>query len=88
MARSTRSLLRGRLVPTLALALGLSMTLGACVSGSPATGDAPEQSGDAYSGEVEWWTINLQKNYGPDIRSRPPLSTALTAHLLRSLIHM
>ncbi|MFI7062819.1 ABC transporter substrate-binding protein [Kribbella sp. NPDC050124] len=68
MARSTRSLLRGRLVPTLAMALGLSLTLGACVSGNPATGDAPEQSGDAYSGEVEWWTINLQKNYGPDIQ--------------------
>ncbi|TWD79271.1 carbohydrate ABC transporter substrate-binding protein (CUT1 family) [Kribbella amoyensis] len=68
MARRTRSLLRGRLVPALALALGLSLTLGACVSGSPATGDAPEQSGEAYSGEVEWWTINLQKNYGPDIQ--------------------
>jgi putative chitobiose transport system substrate-binding protein len=43
--------------------------LAGCVSGSPAGGsDDQKQSGDAYSGDVEWWTINLQKNYGPDIQ--------------------
>lgn len=68
MVRRTRSLLRGRLAPTVAMVLALPLTLAACVSGSPATGDEPEQSGDAYSGEVEWWTINLQKNYGSDIQ--------------------
>jgi putative chitobiose transport system substrate-binding protein len=63
-----RSLLRGRLVPTAALVLALPLALTGCVSGSPAADDDPKQSGDAYSGEVEWWTINLQKNYGPDIQ--------------------
>ncbi|MEV5965655.1 sugar ABC transporter substrate-binding protein [Kribbella sp. NPDC051952] len=63
-----RSLLKGRLVPLAALVLALPLALSACVSGSPAGGDDPKQSGDAYSGDVEWWTINLQKNYGPDIQ--------------------
>lgn len=63
-----RSLLKGRLVPLAALVLALPLTLSACVSGSPAAGDDPKQSGDAYAGDVEWWTINLQKNYGPDIQ--------------------
>ena len=68
MTRRTRSLLRSRLVPAVALALALPLALAGCVSGNPATGDEPKQSGDAYSGDVEWWTINLQKNYGPDIQ--------------------
>ncbi|TCC65389.1 sugar ABC transporter substrate-binding protein [Kribbella pittospori] len=69
MARRTRSMLRGRLVPTVAMVLALPLALAGCVSGSPAGGDEPEQqSTDAYSGDVEWWTINLQKNYGPDIQ--------------------
>ncbi len=68
MTRRTRSLLRSRLVPAVALALALPLTLAACVSGSPAAGDEPKQSGEAYAGDVEWWTINLQKNYGPDIQ--------------------
>ncbi|MFI6831450.1 ABC transporter substrate-binding protein [Kribbella sp. NPDC050241] len=69
MSRRTRSLLRRRLVPTVAMVLALPLALAGCVSGSPAGGDEPEQqSTDAYSGEVEWWTINLQKNYGPDIQ--------------------
>ena len=69
MARRTRSLLRGRLVPTVAAVLALPLALAGCVSGSPAGGDEPkQQSSDAYSGDVEWWTINLQKNYGPDIQ--------------------
>ena len=68
MMRRTRSLLRSRLFPAVALALALSMTLAACVSGSPAAGDEPKQSGEAYAGDAEWWTIKLQKNYGPDIQ--------------------
>lgn len=33
-----------------------------CLSGNPATGpQAP--AGDKFAGDVEWWTINLQKNY-------------------------
>jgi putative chitobiose transport system substrate-binding protein len=47
-------------------ALGLGATvpiaLSGCLSGSPAQ-EQVEQSGDKYSGEIEWWTINLQKNY-------------------------
>ncbi|MDX3004688.1 sugar ABC transporter substrate-binding protein [Kribbella solani] len=52
----------------LALVATLVFALAGCVSGSPAGGDEPKQSGDAYSGDVEWWTINLQKNYGSDIQ--------------------
>ncbi|HET6737901.1 MAG TPA: extracellular solute-binding protein [Kribbella sp.] len=53
----------------LALVATLVFALAGCVSGSPAGGsDDQKQSGDAYSGDVEWWTINLQKNYGPDIQ--------------------
>ncbi|HEY3556287.1 MAG TPA: extracellular solute-binding protein [Kribbella sp.] len=57
----------------LALVATLVLALAGCVSGSPAGGndnqnDDQKQSGDAYSGDVEWWTINLQKNYGPDIQ--------------------
>ncbi|MEU8221282.1 sugar ABC transporter substrate-binding protein [Kribbella sp. NPDC048915] len=60
-----RPLHRLRLTVVAALVLALA----GCVSGSPAGGgDEPQQSGDAYSGEVEWWTINLQKNYGSDIQ--------------------
>ncbi|GAB3814976.1 ABC transporter substrate-binding protein [Kribbella italica] len=68
MARAVRSSVRARFATAVALAVALPLTLAACVSGNPASQDAPEQSGDAYSGEVEWWTINLQKNYGPDIQ--------------------
>lgn len=60
-----RPLLRLRLAVVATLVLALA----GCVSGSPAGGDDDQkQSGDAYSGDVEWWTINLQKNYGPDIQ--------------------
>ncbi|GAA1579960.1 MULTISPECIES: ABC transporter substrate-binding protein [Kribbella] len=52
----------------LALVATLVLALAGCVSGSPAGGGDQKQSGDAYSGDVEWWTINLQKNYGPDIQ--------------------
>lgn len=53
----------------LALVATLVFAMAGCVSGSPAGGsDDQKQSGDAYSGDVEWWTINLQKNYGPDIQ--------------------
>lgn len=45
------------------LMLALSMALSGCISGGQG-GEAPAQSGDAHSGEVEWWTINMQKNYG------------------------
>ncbi|WUJ68112.1 extracellular solute-binding protein [Kribbella soli] len=59
-----RSLLRH-----LAAGAALLLALTGCVSGSPAGGDEPkQQSSDAYAGDVEWWTINLQKNYGPDIQ--------------------
>ncbi|WP_432890375.1 ABC transporter substrate-binding protein [Kribbella sp. CA-245084] len=59
-----RSLLRH-----LAVGAALLLALTGCVSGSPAGGDEPkQQSSDAYAGDVEWWTINLQKNYGPDIQ--------------------
>lgn len=33
-----------------------------CISGNPA-GQPQAPAGDKFSGEVEWWTINLQKNY-------------------------
>jgi putative chitobiose transport system substrate-binding protein len=60
---------RLRLAVVATLLLALCTGLAGCVSGSPAGGsDDQKQSGDAYSGDVEWWTINLQKNYGPDIQ--------------------
>ncbi len=33
-----------------------------CLSGNPAS-EPQAPAGDKFSGEVEWWTINLQKNY-------------------------
>lgn len=46
-------------------------SLTGCISGNPAgPEDEPEQAaaGDKYAGEIEWWTINLQKNFGPYIQ--------------------
>lgn len=33
-----------------------------CLSGNPAS-EPQAPAGDKFAGEVEWWTINLQKNY-------------------------
>lgn len=55
-------------------ALGLSgsaaLALTGCLSGNPTSDsdDDQKQSGDAYTGEIEWWTINLQKNYADYIQ--------------------
>lgn len=46
-------------------ALGLTATasvaLSGCISGNPSDNSSQKQTGDKYSGEIEWWTINLQK---------------------------
>lgn len=47
------------------IALGVALSaavalLSGCISGQPAGGGG---DGEKYAGEVEWWTINLQKNY-------------------------
>jgi putative chitobiose transport system substrate-binding protein len=41
------------------------IALTGCISGEPSGSAQPEQqqTGDKFSGEIEWWTINLQKNY-------------------------
>jgi putative chitobiose transport system substrate-binding protein len=54
---------RARAAAAVGLTLALSLTLSGCISGGQPS-EAPAQSGDAYAGEIEWWTINLQKNYG------------------------
>jgi putative chitobiose transport system substrate-binding protein len=53
---------RARAATAVGLTLALSLTLSGCISGGSA-GEAPAQTGEAYAGEIEWWTINLQKNY-------------------------
>ncbi|SDS31702.1 ABC transporter substrate-binding protein [Microlunatus soli] len=63
----TQSLSRRHL---LALGAGASapFVLSGCLSGNP-TAAKTTQTGDKFSGEVEWWTINLQKNYADYINS-------------------
>lgn len=68
MGKNARSVSRKRITALTALAVGAAFALTGCISGSPTSDDDPEQSGDRYSGEIEWWTINLQKNFGAYIQ--------------------
>lgn len=45
----------------------LPLALSGCLSGNPSA-TKKTQSGDKFSGEIEWWTINLQKNYANYIK--------------------
>lgn len=44
--------------------LAAALLLTGCIGGEPSPpADQDQQTGDKFSGEIEWWTINLQKNY-------------------------
>lgn len=45
-------------------ALAMMLAASGCIGGGQEQ-RAQGTVGDKYSGEVEWWTINLQKSYGP-----------------------
>lgn len=63
----------GRRRPTTVISLltALIVLLGltGCISGGQQNQQEQGSVGDKYSGEIEWWTINLQKNYAPYINS-------------------
>jgi putative chitobiose transport system substrate-binding protein len=63
---------RGSVAAVLIAAL---LLLAGCIGG-PSAGAGG--SGDKYAGEVEWWTINLQKNYSAYIKGL--ISTYESAH--------
>lgn len=54
--------IRGRATAAAGVTLAVTAMLTACITTGPVD-DPPAQSGDLYSGEIEWWTINLQVNY-------------------------
>lgn len=60
-----------------ALGAGASLpfALSGCLSGNPSSKEQT-QSGDKFSGEIEWWTINLQKNYADYINGMIKAYTA------------
>lgn len=56
-------------VVSLLTALIVLLGLTGCISGGQQNRQEQGSVGDKYSGEIEWWTINLQKNYAPYINS-------------------
>ncbi|MGD7788101.1 ABC transporter substrate-binding protein [Propionibacteriaceae bacterium Y1700] len=70
MEISRRRLLTGALAAAAATTATGSLT--GCLSQSGGGGSTGEQ----FSGEVEWWTINLQKNYGSYIQGMIDAYTA------------
>jgi putative chitobiose transport system substrate-binding protein len=56
---------RSRSAPTALVTalLAAALLLTGCLSGGGEPEQPAAQSGEKFSGEIEWWTINLQKNY-------------------------
>ncbi len=46
-----------------AMAAAALLLLSGCVGDSSSADESAGAVGDKYSGEIEWWTINLRKNY-------------------------
>ncbi len=67
-----------RLAALGAALLAAVLLLSGCISGQQAGAGGAGAAGAQYSGQVEWWTINVQKNYSAYVNRL--ISTYQSAH--------